>query len=417
MGYKTRIESYTGDIDAWNGQDYAAANADAEQFISNGAKFVIDLVAKITPDKLPLFTTHTTGDWTSYTFTLGGGAGGYMEYFTNVYLTHSDGTKYECAPISADMARQAADTNSLHYAPAVSPVYYVSNSKVTVLPALGTPSIDVILTPRHDETDIDTADSINPTNFPDSYDDILILFASGKIIGTKLSYYQDYFTITESASHAYTALNSAKTQIGNALTEISEAVADLDTTSSEVKTAADGITTAVAKFRADASDPALFGDESQYTTGAGITGVQDALTKAENLIDGTTMGGDTEPESVQYWLNQEDTEMAQATLQAAQSEISRAQGHIAEWNAAVGALQAEINGFATELNSRVSWISAKAATWNAYFSSASNYIAEFNARFTKDTTTYQWLLGQKQLINTELMQALAAKGLAGAPAQ
>ena len=453
MALRDRIEYYTGDIDSWNGQVYSSAEGNAERVLVNGVQFVIDLVAKATPDKLALFTTSTSSDWASYKFTLGGD---YSDYFTNVYLTHSDGKIYECTPISADMARQALDEDSLHYAPSVSPVYYVKNSQVNVLPAQGTPSIDVAKPVQTNEFDI-TSDGDIP-RFPKSYRDIVVLFAAGKIIGSKLAYYQDYYTITETASHAYTALNTAKTELsetqalcdsintqtGNAVTEVAKAVAEAGEmitqtdNSSDFSTALTAMNTAVDKFRADASDPALFGDESQYTTGTGITGVQNALTKAENLIDGTTMGGDTEPESVQYWLNQEDSEMAQATLQAAQSEISRAQGHIAEWNAAVGALQAEINGFATEVQSRTALTGAKSQTVQAILSevqgylnaaqgysseiqakiSISNgYIAEFNARFTKDTTTYQWLAGQKQLINTELMQALAAKGLAGAPAQ
>ena len=133
MALRDRIEYYTGDIDSWNGQVYSSAEGNAERVLVNGVQFVIDLVAKATPDKLSLFTTNTTSDWTSYTFPLGGGAGGYMEYFTNVYLLHSDGTKYECTPISADMARQALDSDSLHYAPSVSPVYYIKNSEVPFL--------------------------------------------------------------------------------------------------------------------------------------------------------------------------------------------------------------------------------------------------------------------------------------------
>jgi len=364
MGYKTRIESYTGDIDAWNGQDYAAANADAEQFISNGAKFVIDLVAKITPDKLPLFTTHTTSDWSSYTFTLGGGAGGYMEYFTNVYLQHSDGTKYECTQISADMARQADDETSLHYAPAISPVYYVSNSKVTVLPALGTPSIDVVRTPRHDETDIDTADSINPTNFPDSYDDILILYAAGKIIGTKLSYYQDYYTLVETASPWYTAVELVKTNIASAKTYTDR----------------------------------LYDENVTYDgSNKDLAAVSDSLDKAALLLEhsstfNSASNTDDISKSVTGWLADEDSEMANATLQAVQSELQIAQGYLQQQQQ----LQAQIGSYITNANANLS---------------------EMQARLTKDAQTYQWLLGQKQLISTELMQALAAKGLAGAPAQ
>ena len=51
----------------------------------------------------------------------------------------------------------------------------------------------------------------------------------------------------------------------------------------------------------------------------------DATTKAQNLIDGTDMGGDTEAQSAQYWLDDEDIEMVNATIATASSELSRAQ--------------------------------------------------------------------------------------------
>ncbi|MDP6586215.1 MAG: hypothetical protein QF535_16310 [Anaerolineales bacterium] len=54
------------------------------------------------------------------------------------------------------------------------------------------------------------------------------------------------------------------------------------------------------------------------------TEANDALTKAKLLVDGTTMTGDTEPQSVQYWLNDEDTEMVVATISASAQEIARA---------------------------------------------------------------------------------------------
>tara|TARA_R100000655_G_scaffold861_1_gene3547 strand:- start:3049 stop:4137 length:1089 start_codon:yes stop_codon:yes gene_type:complete len=362
MSYKARIEAYAGDIDAWNSQDYTTASGTAEQFIADGAKFILDLVAKATPDKLPLFTTHTTSNWSSYAFTLGGGAGGYMEYFTNVYLQHSDGTKYECTPISADMARQAADINSLHYAPAISPVYYVSNSKVTVLPALGTPSIDVVVTPRIDDIDIESVTAISP--IPDSYDDILILYASGKIIGTKLSYYQDYYTLVETASPWYTAVELVKTNIASAKTYTDR----------------------------------LYDENVTYDgSNKDLAAVSDSLDKAALLLEhsstfNSATNTDDISKSVTGWLADEDSEMANATLQAVQSELQIAQGYLQQQQQ----LQAQIGSYITNANANLS---------------------EMQARLTKDAQTYQWLLGQKQLINTELMQALAAKGLAGAPAQ
>lgn len=52
----------------------------------------------------------------------------------------------------------------------------------------------------------------------------------------------------------------------------------------------------------------------------------DAVTKAQNFIDGSDMGGDSATaESAQYWLLDEDIEMVNATIGTASSELSRAQ--------------------------------------------------------------------------------------------
>ena len=50
----------------------------------------------------------------------------------------------------------------------------------------------------------------------------------------------------------------------------------------------------------------------------------DAMAKAKALIDTATMGGDTEPESAQFWLNDEDPEMVASTVQVASQELQRA---------------------------------------------------------------------------------------------
>ena len=193
--------------------------------------------------------------------------------------------------------------------------------------------------------------------------------------------------------------------------------------------------TALDKFRADASDPALFGDETQYTTGVGMTRVENALNKAQALIDEASMEGDTEPQSAQYWLNDEDTEMVQATLQTAQTEIQRAQAHVAEWSATVQALLGEANGFAAEAQARVAFTGAKGQAVQAYIGTAQGYIAtaqgyaseiqskiniaqgyiaEANTRMARDTQKYSWYQGQQGKLQQDYdkgIQMLISKGI------
>ena len=187
-------------------------------------------------------------------------------------------------------------------------------------------------------------------------------------------------TSVENAEDEIEDANKMTANIVLGVAEIVESVGDTDTTSSEMKTAADGLAMALTKFQSDGGDPALFGDQTQYLTGEGLAHVKDALELARDAIDtGFTTdedsgsGDDATPKSVGYWLDDEDPEMVQATLQTAQTEIQRAQAHIAEWNATVQALIAEASGFASEMQARGAWTSAKAQVWNGYFASAQTY--------------------------------------------
>jgi len=156
--------------------------------------------------------------------------------------------------------------------------------------------------------------------------------------------------------------------------------------SGDIETALDAMNTALDKFRADASDPALFGDQSQYTTGEGLTHVKDALELARDTIDtgfitneDSGSSDDATPKSVGYWLNDEDTDMVQATLGVAQTEIQRAKTHIEEWSATVQALLGEANGFAKEAQARVAFSGAKAQSVQSYINTAEGYVKSTNS--------------------------------------
>ena len=175
-------------------------------------------------------------------------------------------------------------------------------------------------------------------------------------------------------------VDDAFIEVGLARIEAAELALQTDN-SGDFETALDAINTAVDKFRADGDDPALFGDQSQYTTGEGLTHVKDALELARDAIDtgfatDEDSGGtdDATPKSAGYWLNDEDPEMVTATLETAQTEIARAQVHIEEWNAVVTALSTEISGFAAEVQARASFSGAKAQAVNAYLGTAQGYL-------------------------------------------
>lgn len=183
------------------------------------------------------------------------------------------------------------------------------------------------------------------------------------------------------------AIDSALDSIDLAANEAAEIATQTDN-SGDFETALDAINTAVDHFRGT-SDPALFGDENQYTSGMGMTHVQDALTNAKTIIDdgANSPTGNASGDAATYLYTEEDTELLNGALGIAQSEISRAQAHIAEWSASVQALQAEISGFATEVQSRAAFTGAKGqsvqshiATANGYLQTAQGYAQEVQTK-------------------------------------
>ncbi len=161
---------------------------------------------------------------------------------------------------------------------------------------------------------------------------------------------------------------------------------DISTAIGLVKTAVDQAATAAGKFLSADSD-SVFGDEDTFETAtSSITGARNALVKAQYLIDEGTIGGDTEPESAQYWLNDEDTEMVNATISVARTEISRAEAEVAHW-ISVGdmrvkevqvALQ-EADGYAKEVQARLSYAKAYADAAIARRAEGEGRIGQLNA--------------------------------------
>ena len=167
---------------------------------------------------------------------------------------------------------------------------------------------------------------------------------------------------------AVSSLSSSTTAVGAANTEAAELATQTDN-SSTINTALAGMATALATFRADGSDPALFGDDSTYdTSNSEMARVKDALDNAKNIIDdgANSPTGDAAGDAGSYLFTEEDTELLQGALGIASSEIQRAQTHIAEWNATVQALSAEINGFGAEASARVGFSGAKAQAIQSY---------------------------------------------------
>ena len=410
-----------------------ATQSEMDDWATDGAKEIINILPLNLKEKC---TTETTLNNSSPTMDLDGT--GSILYVTRL-SADSGGKRIPCRKMLSMYAEMANDSNSMYYASVTDPAYWISSSNdVAILSVLPTPTANqtaIVYHVGYPTVDVSAGSSI--ANFPDEAEYLVVLYTSIKVLQNKMN---EMVSNSDTAT-ALTAVNteldetqavcdlintqvdSAVTEIAKAVTEAGEMVTQTDN-SGDFETALDAINTAVDKFRADGGDPALFGDDSTYhTSNSEMTRVKDALDLARDAIDtGFTTdedsGGsdDATPKSVGYWLDDEDTEMVQATLQTAQTEIQRAQAHIAEWNATVQALQVEINGFATEVQSRAAFTGAKGQTVQSIIAEASGYInaaqgyggeiqskigiaqgyiAEANARMQKDAQEYQFYQSQQ----------------------
>jgi len=398
----------------------APTQTELTQFLTDGASEVINAM----PRSLKLFCA--TED--TFTSTAVGSEAETLESSYLLTVTRSDGTiEQPCRKIPASLRGRASDSADMNAATTTDPVYYIYDGKVNALPASGSCKYLEVNNPA-----VAYGDSAI-SNFPDEYEYLIPIYASVKSLQNAMAskagntdVNNALSAITSKLTTTATNISNAATEIGLAKTEAAEIAAYTDTASgSNLETAADGIATAVAKFQADGGDPALFGDETQYKTGDGLTRVNTALDVAISYINGNFPNSAYDLAQnfadIDTDLTNEDIELAsgrinqaKTTMSAVQTEINIAQAHIAEWNAAVGALQAEISGFASEVSSRSAVVGAKVqavqsytGTANAYLSQASGNASEIQSRLSVLTTEYTWLEKQQLKLQTDYDKGIA----------
>jgi len=362
-----------------------------------------------------MYSTSNTLDSGDTTLTIGGSE--------VLGVTRNDGTiDQPCRRIPLTLSGRAQDSSEMIYATTSDPVWWITSNALNMFPAPTDAQNGLIQTLAYPA--VAYGDS-SITKFPDEAEYLVPIYASVKAIQNALGAKAGNSDITTALGALKQSITNAGTEIGLAKTEAAEIAAYTDTASgSNLETAADGIATAVAKFQADGGDPALFGDETQYKTGDGLTRVNTALDVAISYINGNYPNAAYDLAAnladVDSDLTSEDIELAsgrikqaQTTLSAVQAEINIAQAHIADWNAAVNALQSEISGFSSEVSSRAALVSTKvqavqsyAGTANAYLSQASGNAAEIQSRLSVLTTEYTWLEKQQAKLQADYDKGL-----------
>ena len=372
-------------------------NSEISKFLANGVQWVINQIEKTNPDMLPLFASLQTLNDSARTLTLSSNAKIIDVVRRNGNATN--GEELKCSPINAAFRSNAKNVDSIYYASKDSPVYYIDNAVLNVLPVPDNDEIVKISIVLPDTSVAHSDSAID--NFPSELYHAVVLYAAGQLIYNKMS-----------ASNAKlpTDLDSDTTPF-NAITDLSTSISV-----------------------SSASLPAAFNEND---VGAVPTlNIQtslnseyaDALAVAKALIDvdAADDDGGTNAESAVYWLADEDEEMVQSTLNTAAQELQRASSYLAKFQADINK---EVQEFTVDMQTyqaKVAEESAKSGINSTKFQSelalrqaqASEALAEFNANVQKKitlyttiigklTTDYQWLQGQYQIVKQELAEFMA----------
>ena len=399
MAFNAEIGNYAGETDAY-------PNA-ISKFLANGVQWIITMVEKTNPDMLPLFASLQTLNDTTRTLSLA----------TNSKIIDivrrngnaSTGEELKCSPINAAFRSNAKNTDSIYYASKDSPVYYIDNAVLNVLPIPDNNEIVKISIVLPDTSVAGTDSAID--NFPSEMYHGVVLYAAAQLLHHKMA-----------------ALNAKLPTDLDADTTAFDMISDLSTSMS-----------------VSADIPAAFNDSNvgdvptlNISTSHNAEYL-DALASAKNLIDiGITTdeaagtNDDAVVFSAGYWLKDEDEEMVQSTLTVAAQELQRASSYLSKFQADINK---EVQEFTVDMQTyqaKVAEESAKSSIDTTRFqaelsfqtSRAQETLGEFNANIQKKislyttiisklNTDYQWLQSQYQVVKAELSEFMAPYTQAG----
>tara|TARA_R100001443_G_scaffold21905_2_gene34117 strand:- start:1660 stop:2787 length:1128 start_codon:yes stop_codon:yes gene_type:complete len=352
MSFKTRIENNTASVTGF----------DLTEALEKGLEYVLSVIGQ-NPALLEEFSSTQTSaadgvDWIKDAKGM---------YLLNV--SRQDGSVYrEARKVPKSVKDKIGDSSSIHFATSLSPAYYIEGRKIFMKPIAGSGAVMQLelvqnkngytINDNNEKIYNADGDASTQAGFPPQFNELVVLHASECILMEKLS----EFT------------NKLPTDLDSDLTMF------------------DKITDISAQISLDTSLPSF--------TAPTFRNANDALTKAQNLIDGTTMGGDTENESVQYWLADEDEDMVQATLSTASQELQRASAILSDYNAElsrnVSQFQQDVSKMGLELNEEQAKQQAKIAELQANLGKS---IQLYNTLIQKIEVDFKYLTSQLQMVS------------------
>ena len=352
MSFKTRVENNTASVSGF----------DLTEALEKGLEYVLSVIGQ-NPALLEEFSSTQTSaadgvDWIKDAKGM---------YLLNV--SRQDGSVYrEARKVPKSVKDKIGDSSSIHFATALSPAYYIEGRKIFMRPIAGSGKLMQLelvqnkngytINDNNEKIYNADGDANTQSGFPPQFNELVVLHASECILMEKLS----EFT------------NKLPTDLDSDLTMFDK-IADIS-----------------AQISLDTSLPSF--------TAPTFRDASDALTKAQNLIDGTTMGGDTENESVQYWLADEDEDMVQATLSTASQELQRASAILSDYNAelsrSVSQFQQDVAKMGLELNEEQAKQQAKIAELQANLGKS---IQLYNTLIQKIDVDFKYLTSQLQMVS------------------
>lgn len=265
---------------------YAPTDANAKEILVRACYDVINRFKKINPTLLDEFTSSADLiDGNGYDLV----ANFVYSIRDVVRIDSTDSDRQNmCVRVGAHLRAQCGDSDSIYLATNHTPVYYILNEKLFVLPApTASPAEKAVLAVVKISDTVTNYDSGVSTiaGFPESYNYFIILYTANHLLLEKIAEYADD--------------------------------SDIDTAFTAAKAAADKFAAIITSMgtSASAGDALLDGiDWSDFATAIG------AVT---TMISAASVGWEA-------WITAEDAEMAQAKIGGIQSRIAEAQSQIAK---------------------------------------------------------------------------------------
>lgn len=370
--------AFIDDIGYYSGST-TGKNTEVSKFLVNGVQYIISLIEKSNPDMLPLFASLQTLNDSTRTLTLN----------TNSKIIDivrrngnaSTGEELKCSPINAAFRSNAKNTDSIYYASKNSPVYYIDNAVLNVLPIPNNDEIVKISIVLPDTSVAHSDSTID--NFPSELYHGVVLYAAGQLIHNKM-----------------TAINAKLPTDLDADTTPFDAIADIAGSISLISlpTFASASKSLPSTISIASSLPADYAISTSLPTLSISTSYNaeytDAMATVKALIQTDKADDDGgSAESALYWLNDEDEEMTQATLATAAQELQRASSYLAKFQADINK---EVQQFTVDMQKYQAEIAEEQAKSNLAAEKVQSELAVDSTIASTDVTIYQAEMQREQ---------------------